>query len=144
MTETQQIVWFAIAAAAGILLGVAGSIWIDMLVKRSRVLVFGWLERELPAQARLSLYVKNESTARVAIKEIGTITTGGQRIPAGATPAHQTLFPKPLPLALDPDDATVVCVLTIDGDDAISDVASCYAIRSEGKFLRGPVFLHGR
>lgn len=144
MTDTQQIVWFAFAAGAGILLGVAGSIWIDVLVKRSRVVVFGWLEREQPQLARLSVYIKNESRTRVGIEEVGTITKGGKRLPADPNNAVSIKFPRPLPVMLNPADVVVVCVLTIDGIDEIAEVAACYAIRSGGKLISGPVFHHGR
>jgi hypothetical protein len=146
MTETQQVVLFAIAAGAGILLGVAGSLWIDVLVKRSRVLVFAWLDREQSEQARLSVYVKNESISPVQIDEAGALAKGGRRLNSdseGANPLNSGLVPTRLPLVLEPSDVAVVCVLNIEGSDAINDIAACYVIRSGGKLIKGPVFRHG-
>lgn len=143
MTETQQIVWYAIAAGVGILLGVAGSIWIDVLVKRSRVLVFGWLDREQPEQARLSVYVKNESLSTVEINEAGALMKNGARLRFDADHAQTGSYSRSLPVVLEPTDVAVVCVMTIDGHDTIEDIAACYVLRSEGKFIKGPVFRHG-
>ena len=146
MTETQQVVLFAIAAGAGVLVGVAGSLWIDVLVKRSRVLVFAWLDREQPEEARLSVYVKNESISPVRIDEAGALAKNGRRLSADsddANPLTIGLAPKPLPLMLQPSDVAVVCVLNIEGGDAINDISACYVVRSGGKFIKGPVFRHG-
>lgn len=143
MTETQQIVWYAVAAGVGILLGVAGSIWIDVLVKRSRVLVFGWLDREQTELARLSVYVKNESLSTVEIREAGALMKNGKRLPFDPDAAQTGSYSRSLPVVLEPTDVVVVCVMSVEGHDVIDDVAACYVVRSEGKSIKGPVFQHG-
>lgn len=143
MTETQQIVWYAVAAGVGILLGVAGSIWIDVLVKRSRVLVFGWLDREQSELARLSVYVKNESLSPVEIREAGALIKNGQRLQFDPRAPETDSYSMSLPVVLEPSDVVVVCVMSIEGHDVIDDVAACYVVRAEGKVIKGPVFQHG-
>ncbi len=141
MTETQQVLWFALAAAAGIVIGIAGSLWIDVLFKRSRVLVFGWLERDQPESARLSVYVKNDSSAPALVSEAGASLKGGGRLPADA--AHGGLLPRPLPITVMPAEVSVVCMINVDSPHGNDEITGCYIVSSGGRMLRGPVFRHG-
>jgi hypothetical protein len=76
-TETREVLLFAVAGAAGIVLALLGSTLISYLDRRGRFFVFGWMDSEHTSQGSLSVYVSNKSRSRAVVREAGVVMEDG-------------------------------------------------------------------
>jgi hypothetical protein len=139
MSETDLLILYAIAGGSGIVLALVASLLIDMLDRRGRFFVFGWLEDEGSERRRLSVYVDNQTNARIVITEAGMVMQDRRRVAASAHPPKPQLL-KPLPLKLDAHDFTVVCVFSLQRQQALEDLAACYVTKGKGELVTGQIY----
>jgi hypothetical protein len=141
-TETREVLLFAVAGAAGIVLALLGSTLISYLDRRGRFFVFGWMDSEHTSQGSLSVYVSNKSRSRAVVREAGVVMEDGDRLPVTNAPELAQLS-RPLPLTVGPGDVTQVCVVCLPIAHAGNHPAACYVVRDRGRVVVGQIFTRG-
>lgn len=139
MSETDLLILYAVAGGSGIVLALLASLLVDMLDRRGRFFVFGWLEDAGSERKRLSVYVDNQTSSRTVITEAGMIMRDRGRVAATERPTKPELL-KPLPLKLDARDFTVICVFSLQRQEALEDLAACYVVKDKDELVTGQIY----